>query len=92
MVTNKGDNFGFGLQALINQANGTFADETVSRLGTSSVNPNGGVCYHVRLADFKWPVLGVHRGAHERRHMAPAWRVTKTPGFPAGPMPSDVEE
>jgi hypothetical protein len=43
---------GSGLQVLINQRNGTFADETVARLGTSSLVSSGSYCGFVRLADF----------------------------------------
>ncbi len=42
----------YGLQVLINQGNGTFADETVARLGTSSRVLGGSYCSVLRLADF----------------------------------------
>jgi hypothetical protein len=43
---------GSGLQVLINQGNGTFADETITRLGTSSLVSGESYCAHLRLADF----------------------------------------
>ncbi len=43
---------GSGVQVLVDQGNGTFADETVTRLGTSSVVFGGSYCGFLRLADF----------------------------------------
>jgi hypothetical protein len=53
MLTSRTDSAaGSGLQVLINQRNGTFADETVTRLGRSSLVPGGSYCSFFRLADF----------------------------------------
>jgi len=43
---------GSALQVLIDQGNGTFADETVTRLGSSSLVSGGSYCGFLRLADF----------------------------------------
>ena len=52
MLTTSGSYTGSGVQVLIDQGNGTFADETVARLGTSSVVQGGSYCGFLRLADF----------------------------------------
>ena len=43
---------GFGLQILINQGAGEFADETATRLPAGTSRPTGPYCTSVRLADF----------------------------------------
>ncbi len=43
---------GFGLQVLINRGDGTLADETVARLGTSTSRPGGPWCPFIRLVDW----------------------------------------
>lgn len=45
-------NSGVGLQALINQGNGTFVDETAARLSPSIARVTGPVYPFIRLADF----------------------------------------
>jgi VCBS repeat protein len=43
---------GFGLQVLINQGNGIFADETAERLQPSTLRTTGPGCLFLHLADF----------------------------------------
>lgn len=43
---------GLGLQVLINQGNGTFADETATRMPASTFRDTGPWCHFLRLADF----------------------------------------
>ena len=52
LTSNRDSATGLGLQVLINRGNGTFGDETVTRLGTSSPVPGGSYCSFLRLADF----------------------------------------
>jgi hypothetical protein len=43
---------GFGLQALINQGNGVFVDETAARLPAGTSRPTGPYCTFIQFADF----------------------------------------
>jgi len=52
MLTTSASYTGSGVQVLIDQGNGTFADETITRLGTSSLVPGGSYCGFLRLGDF----------------------------------------
>jgi hypothetical protein len=52
MQTTAASYTGSGVQVLIDQGNGTFVDETVTRLGASSVVSGGSYCGFLRLADF----------------------------------------
>jgi hypothetical protein len=52
LSTNKSSASGFGLQALINQGNGTFADETAARIGPQASRTTGRDCGFMRIADF----------------------------------------
>jgi hypothetical protein len=62
---------GYDLQAVINQGNGTFADETVARLGTSSRVLGGSYCGFLRLADFNgdgWEDFYCNNGPEDVPH------------------------
>jgi len=52
MLSETDNSFGSGLQALINQGNSTFVDETVAYFGPSSVVSTGAHCGFLRVADF----------------------------------------
>ena len=52
IILTTNDYIGHGVQVLINQGSGTFADETATRLRTTSPVPGGSYCGLLRLADF----------------------------------------